>query len=73
MRGLQANQGYEGSLQKANWDGGAEKFGDLITGDRRVANERKCISTQSSIFDRDTRLSQSYPCRTQTSQETEKS
>ena len=42
LRGLQANQDYEGSLQKEKWKFsifGAEKFGDLITADHKVLNK----------------------------------
>ena len=55
----------------------AEKLGDLITADHKVLNEG-CESRDNHRYavvvqDLATQWIQSYPCKTQTSQETEKS
>ena len=55
----------------------AEKFGDLITADHKVLNEgsesRNNHRYAVVVQDLATQLIQSYPCKTKTSQETEKS
>ena len=55
----------------------AEKFGDLITADHEVFNEegesRNNHRFPVVVQDLATQWNQSYPCRTKTSQETEKS
>ena len=72
LRGLQAKQDYEDSLQKANWEF-AEKFGDfdevLNEGCDSRHNHRYSIVVQDVA----TQSIQSYPCKTKTSQETWKS
>ena len=80
LRSLQANQDDKGSLQKANWRSTvlrAEKFGDMIGADHKVLddegesrnNHRHGVVVQNLA----TQRIQSYPCRTKTSLETEKS
>ena len=56
---------------------GAEKFGDLITADRKVLSEN-CESRNNHRYaivvqDLATQRIQSYPCKTKTSHETERS
>ena len=55
----------------------AEKFGDLISADHKVLNEgsesRHSHRYSIVVQDQATQWIQSYPCRTKTSQETEKS
>ena len=55
----------------------AEKFGDLITADHNVLNEgcesRDNRRHSAAMQDFATQWIQSYPCKTKTSQETEKS
>ena len=55
----------------------AEKFGDLITADHKILNEegesRNNHQYAVVVQDRVTQWIQSYPCKTKTSQETEKS
>ena len=55
----------------------AEKFGDLITADHKVLNEgfesRNNHRYAVEVQDLATQWIQSYPCKTKTSQETEKS
>ena len=55
----------------------AEKFGDLITADHKVLNEegesRNSHRYAVVVQDLATQWIQSYPCKTKTSQETEKS
>ena len=78
LRSLQAKQDYEGSLQKTHWRSStrAEKFDDLITADHKVHNEesetRNNLRHAVVVQDLATQWIQSYPCKTKTSQETEK-
>ena len=55
----------------------AENFGDLTTADRKIVNEGcECRNNQryaAMVQDLATQWIQSYPCRTKTSQETERS
>ena len=62
---------YEGSIPRE------QKFGDLITSDRKVLNEESGSRTNHRyavvVQDLATQWRQSYSCKTKTSQETEKS
>ena len=80
LRGLQANQDYAGPLQTANWKFSTtsrEKFGDLTTADHKVLNEggesRNNHLYAVVVQDLATQRILSYPCKTKTSQETERS
>ena len=77
---LLESQDNKGSLQKANWGKQylwAEKFGDLITADHRVLKEgnasRHTHRYSVVVQDLATHWTQSYPCKTKTSEETERS
>ena len=76
---MQEDQNYKGFLQKThcNPSTSAEKFGDLITADHKVPSE-ECESRNKHRYavlvqDLAAQWLQSYPCKTKSSQETEKS
>ena len=79
MRRLLANQNDKGSLQKTHWYGlaRAEKFCDLIIADHQVLNEegesRDNHRYAIVVQDLSAQWIPSYPCKTKTSYETEKS
>ena len=74
-----SNQNDKGSLQKTHWrsDLMQKNFGDLIRADHKVLNEEGESRHNSRyavvVQDLATQWSQSYPCRTKTSQETQRS
>ena len=80
LRSLLANQNDEGSLQKdtlAKQCLEQKSFGDLMTADHKVLNEegesRNNHQYAVVVQDPATQWIQSYPCKTETSQETEES
>ena len=78
LRGVQANQNYKGSLQKANWWFGtwSREIWWFDYSWSRSPQRRMWISEHRySVVVQDfaTRWIQSYPCKTKTSQETERS
>ena len=79
MRGLQANQDYKDFLQKTHWYSRAQsgKIGYSITADRKVLSggceSRHNHRYAAVVQDLATQWIQSYPCKTKTSQETQKS
>ena len=73
------NQNVQGFLQKTHWYSRAQsgKIGGLITADHNVLSER-CEPRNNHrhavvVQDLATQRIQSYPCKTKTSQETQKS
>ena len=79
MRDLQANQDHKGFLQKTQWHSrtSSRKFGDLTTVHHKVLSE-SCEARNNHrhavvVQDLASQWIQSYPCKTKTSQETEKS
>ena len=79
LRQLLENENYEGFLQKTYWYSRAQsgKIGDRITADHKVLSEG-CESRNNHRYavvvqDLATQWIQSYPCKTKTSEETQKS
>ena len=80
LRDLPEDQNYKGAVQKTHWRSHTSCrifFGDLITADHKVLSEN-CESRNNHRFavvvqDLATQRIQSYPCKTKTSQETQKS
>ena len=79
MRYLLEDENNEGFLQKTFWYSRAhsEKFGDLTTADHKILSEgsesRNNHRNAVVVQDLATQWIQSYPCKTKTSQETQKS
>ena len=80
MQSMQKDQIYKGPLQKKRASNSilrAQNVGDLITADHKVLSE-ECEYRNNHRYavivqDLATQWIQSYPCKTKTSQETEKS
>ena len=76
MRDLPEDQNYKGPVQKKYWRShtSCRNFGDLITADHKVFSESRNNHRYAVVvLDLATQWIQAYPCKTKTSQETQRS